>query len=764
MTVHQLLAARIAETSLRAVAAETGLSEQDLRGYLSGIALAAMPGERLRAWAAPQLPGGEPEVLAAPPRRVTAGPEPGSRSPGAPGRGGRTSTDAGWGFVRRAGRERPAPGAAHRQPTRPSRGADQAAAPGQRALPDVEEVREYVRLRVDEASPREVLAEIGPPMKRSNFYKFLNGSTPHQRIFTHLAAWYERAVAGERDTPGSRWRDVPVSVLRTYCAAEVERVGSQAAVAHAAGVSIRALQDFLTGATITQRRVLRGLGELYLARNGRLSDVKPVPPRPARVKEKAGPVEDDPDAPSVPIAALRAYVAAECRQFGSRRAFARAAGIAPNALRNFLEEATKPRRWNLRALALYYLAKGGELSEPPPPRAARARPRWTKGSTRPARRAYAFAFPADDIREYILRRVERSSMRVVASEIHARVGLASETVAGFVDGRSVPTERTAERLLSWYSEALLRAPISAAESVEHRRVPVDELHRFYSEAVARMSVRAVADRASVGPEALRKFVARSDGLQPRMRRNLGLYYLARNGVPEDPPPRAPAEESARPEVDALAPGAPADDGRPGLTPEQRRIDAIRAYARMRAGAKTARVIADEVGLNFSTFYNFLRGNRPVPRIREKIESWYARDSVSTEALAPLKEQLMGQPEGEPGASVVSTTVLRAFYAAAVTRGTASPHSLATQVRVSPAAFERFLAGDDVGRETLLRLRAFYAEHAMTKVAAVDAILEDLDGYVRTRARRRVLSAVARGYKEAGLTPAGWVEVLTAQRL
>ena len=116
------------------------------------------------------------------------------------------------------------------------------------------------------------------------------------------------------------------------------------------------------------------------------------------------------------------------------------------------------------------------------------------------------------------------------------------------------------------------------------------------------------------------------------------------------------------------------------------------------------------------------------------------------------------------APVATITALRSFFAAALARGTATPHSLADDARVSPLALQRFLAGDEPGRETLSRLQAFYADHAMKRVAALDALLEELDGYVRTRARRRMLSSLARGYNEAGLPNPGWVELLMAQRV
>lgn len=778
-TVHQLLAARIAETSLPAVAAEIGISDQDLRGFMIGIALAAMPAERLRTWSAQHLPAAEP-VLAVIPRPVERA-DARAPDPAAPRKPRR---DAGWGFVRTASGDEVGlpPFRPRRRPARYSRRTSPAVAA---AGVDVEKIREFARRRVEDSSLRAVLAEIGPPLQRGSLHQFLNGSTPREPILTHLAAWHERAAAEEPEEPDTAWREVPVPVLRAYFAAEIERVGSHRAIRRAAGVSIKALQDFLAGKKTTQRRVLRKLARLYLSRDGRLSEPTPAPapkpkpeprqasqqrrkadpaPAPSRPVRSARPAEDEADAPwrAVPVTTLRTYVAAEVRQLGSKPAFARAAGVQVNALRNFLEERTEPRPWVLRALALYYLSKDGKLSEEPAPRLFRARGHGERPPVPRAPASFPFAFPADEIREYIWGRVERSSLRFVANEIHEQVGLAQATVEGFLDGSKSLVERSAERLLAWYADAVVRMPVSPDDSTEHRRVPLDELHRFYTDAVERTSVAAVAGKAGVGDGALRHFLARTGRLQARTRRNLGQYYLARKGIPEDPEPRVRPEKASRPGAPVRAPAPPAAP--PQLTPEQRRVNTIRAYARVRAAAKTTRVIAIEIGLNFSTFYNFLRGNDPVPRIREKLEAWYDRDSATAEGAATLRDQMMGEAEGDAAARAASPAALRTFYAAALTRGTTSLHTLASEVGVGAAALEKFLDGAPPKKEMLSRLQAYYADHSMKRVAALDALLEDLDGYVRTRARRRVLSSLARGYKEARLPTPGWVELLVAQPL
>ena len=650
---------------------------------------------------------------------------------------------------------------------------------------DIEKIRRFVRARVDESSVREVLAEIGPQLKKNTLHKFLNGSSPHGRTLAHLAEWHERVLAEEGEASAA-WRAVPVATLRTYYAAEAGRLRSRRAVARAVGISTTALQEFLTAETVTQRRILRPLALLYLSRDGRLSD----PPRqpntaraagPVRPKAAAGDQEPPDEFDDLPVEILRHYITAECRQLRSRAAVARAAGVSHKGLGNFLAGRTETRPWVLRAFARYYLERGGELSEPPAP----GQPRPPRGGHAAPLRlgTYTFPFPGEEIREYIRRRVELTSQRFVLSQIHAEEGLAEETVLGFLDGSSTLTEHSAQRLASWFSRAFARAPVVDG-SMENRRVPVDELHRFYVDAVRGSSVAALAAKVSVGIRALEQFLAKAGRLQPRTRRNLTFYYLTRRGVPEDDPlhsicqvpmnsstaigkccdPEQAPGLSADPPADASPVGAPVPPTHPeaGLTPEQHRINSIRVYARLRAAAKTTRVVADEVGLNFSTFYNFLRGNDPRPQTQEKLEAWYDRDSATADGAATLRDQLLAGTEGASEGHAVSAAALRSFFAAALTRGTTTPHSLADDARVSPIALQRFLAGDEPGKETLSRLQSFYADHAMRKAAALDAILEDLDGYVRTRARRRVLSSLARGYKEAGVPTSGWVEFLMAQ--
>ena len=656
---------------------------------------------------------------------------------------------------------------------------------------DVEKIRRFVRARVDESSAREVLAEIGPPLKKNTLHKFLNGSSPHDRTLSHLAAWHERVVAEEGGTSAA-WRGVPVATLRTYYAAEARRLRSQRAVARAVGISPTALQEFLAGETVTQRRILRPLALLYLSRDGRLSDQPMQPTTLQAEKGPRGPVRRDgkqetpeePDAPwrSVPVETLRRYIAAECRQLRSRAAVARAAGVSHKGLRNFVAGKTQTRPWVLRAFALYYLDRSGELSDPPAP--GPPPPRARNGPDAPGRLgSYPFFFPAGEIREYILGRIEHSSQRFVLSEIHADEGLAEETVLGFLDGSSALAEQSARRLASWFSRAFARFPV-ADGTIENRRVPLDVLHRFYADAARTATVDSLAARVSVGVRALEQFLAKAGRLQPSTRRNLSVYYLTRRGVPEDAAPHPTREATmssattvptccdpnpgipVEPPADQSSAHGPVAPPEPEaeLPRERRRIDSIRVYARLRAAAKTSRVIADEVGLNFSTFYNFLRGNDPRPQTREKLEAWYDRDSATAEGAATLRDQLLAGTNGASDAPVATITALRSFFAAALARGTATPHSLADDARVSPLALQRFLAGEEPGRETRSRLQAFYADHAMKKVAALDALLEELDGYVRTRARRRVLSSLARGYNEAGLPNPGWVELLMAQRV
>ncbi|HEU0301661.1 MAG TPA: hypothetical protein VFR37_19555, partial [Longimicrobium sp.] len=583
---------------------------------------------------------------------------------------------------------------------------------------------------------------------------FLAGTAATQdRVMRPLALYY----LGKGGIPSDPYpkpsgkplsRRVDVETLRTYFAEECARLGKRR-VSRTSGVSGRTLYRFIDEGAVPRRRVRRALTTYYRSKDGQLSE-RPV----AHVK----PGCEDPDAPwrRIPVETQRDYFAEESKRVRSAAAVAAAAGVGTTTLKRFLAGKQATQEHILRALGTYYLSREGQLSDPagsnvrrpPRPRARRVRSPET----------YPFSFPATEIREYIFARAEESSLRVMYAEIHAEVGLADETVGGFLHETRAPTNASARKLATWYASAVVRSP--ASKSGEHRCVPLDELHKFYTEAVARAPAEWIAEVAAVSLTALNRFLAKQGRLQLRTQRNLGLYYIARGGIPSDPPP------NLRQRGHDDAGSAHAGDGRveSGPAPDELRIQAIRAYARLRAGAKTAAVIAKDADLNFSTFYNFLRGNNPIPRIREKLESWYQRDSATTAGAETLRSQLSGGGNATSAEPVVPDELLRTFFAAAVSRGTAAPASVATNAGVSTTSLERFLAGEGSDKETTDQLRKVYGGHVLGKAAALDAMLEDLDGYVRTRARRRVLSAIGRGYKEAGAPTPGWLEFLVAQPL
>lgn len=524
--------------------------------------------------------------------------------------------------------------------------------------------------------------------------------------------------------------------LRSYFTEEWPRVG-KASIVRACGVSHRSLNRFLNEGVMPRRRVRRALLDYYHRKEGKLSDSRP--PEPA--KQQGASKDDDSEAPwrRISSATLRAWYAEESKRVRSRPAVARAAGVGVNTLTRFIGANAATSETVQRVLAAYYLSRGGELSDPDNPTIQiEHRPRQRRIETR----SYSCPFPAEEIRNYIRARAERASLRVIHAEIRADVGLADETVSGFLHETRLPTEKSAQKLLAWYSQATIRSPITDSAK---RRVPIDELHRFFTDAVARGPIKWVAEITAVSVAALENFLAKRGRLQLRTHRNLQVYYLARKGVPADPPANVRSGEA----------------GLAGPTPEDELINAIRTYARLRAAAKTVRVIADEIGLNFSTFYNFLRGNKPIPRIREKLQLWYERDSATTDGRT-LREQLAEPATAATAEYAITDEKLRAFYQAAVNRGTATTITIALAARISPPDLELFLRHGRATNESLERLRDYHATHALKKAAALDALLEDQDGYVRTRARRRILSALARGYREGGGPPAGWVEFLIAQ--
>jgi hypothetical protein len=557
----------------------------------------------------------------------------------------------------------------------------------------------------------------------------------------------ERSPRGASTRPRSRPQNegeqkrrpiASLEELRSYFTEECSRVG-KASVVRACDVSHRSLNRFLNEGVMPRRRVRHALLDYYHRKEGKLSD--PRPPEPTKQQEPN--TADDSDAPwrRISSATLRTWYAEESTRVRSRPAVARAAGVGVNTLSRFITAQAATSEAIQRVLAAYYLSRSGELSDPDNPTIRiEHRPRERRTETR----SYSFPFPAEEIRNYVRARAERASMRVIHAEIRADVGLADETVSGFLHETRLPTEKSAQKLLAWYSQATIRSPITDSAK---RRVPVDELHRFFTDAVARGPIEWVAEITAVSVAALENFLAKRGRLQLRTHRNLQVYYLARKGVPADPPANVKSGEA----------------GLAGPTPEDEQINAIRAYARLRAAAKTARVIADEIGINFSTFYNFLRGNKPIPRIREKLELWYERDSATTDGRT-LREQLAEPATAATAEYAITDEKLRAFYQAAVTRGTATSITIALAARIAPTDLELFLKHGRATNESLERLRDYHATYAIKKAAALDALLEDLDGYVRTRARRRILSALARGYQEAGGAPAGWLEFLIAQPL
>lgn len=61
---------------------------------------------------------------------------------------------------------------------------------------------------------------------------------------------------------------------------------------------------------------------------------------------------------------------------------------------------------------------------------------------------------------------------------------------------------------------------------DHRSIPLAVLREFYRDQVELSSLRAVADRAGVGRTTLHNFLNEGTTPQPRVRRLLGLWYLA----------------------------------------------------------------------------------------------------------------------------------------------------------------------------------------------------------------------------------------------
>lgn len=245
MTAHQLVAERVRATSRAAVAAEIGISELDLRDFMTGIAIAAMPATRLAGWLADQSASRQALTGLSRMDALPAGVAGGGGTPAKPRAALPPRRDNGWGFVRAASKRFV------------EQGDRETAAPSLHSVP-LQTLQQYY---ADEfarvGSWVAIRASTGASI--TALRRFVATGKVQARVIRKLVRLYE-SRGGELSV--ELWRTIGLQALQEYYAAEFERVGSWDAIRRATGVSIPALRRFVaTGRS--RERVLRKLALLY---------------------------------------------------------------------------------------------------------------------------------------------------------------------------------------------------------------------------------------------------------------------------------------------------------------------------------------------------------------------------------------------------------------------------------------------------------------------------------------------------------------------
>jgi hypothetical protein len=228
---------------------------------------------------------------------------------------------------------------------------------------------------------------------------------------------------------------------------------------------------------------------------------------------------------TVPVPQLREFYVEEAVRVGLRR-LADKAGVWPQTLQNFLNGSTPGQRIR-RQLSRYFLARDGMLTDP----TTLLRPRGLPSTSG----AYPFAFPAEDIRDYLRFRAELESIRSLAPII----GLSSATVGSFLRG-SPMRPVSAWRLVVWYErERVVVPPPGSALERALDEVSLDALAVFYTAERERTSLHHLSTAAGVGHTQIELLLStRAQTLDRHSRRVLALYYLlahsGRNGAAELP--------------------------------------------------------------------------------------------------------------------------------------------------------------------------------------------------------------------------------------
>lgn len=481
--------------------------------------------------------------------------------------------------------------------------------------------------------------------------------------------------------------------VRGYVAERI-RGSSLDAVAQSSGIPPEELRDYLFGIRPPSASLqrLRRWYEQAVPRAERAVEAEPVVGR-------APSDEDRPPRATASPAPRRASTAG----WG----FVRGRGRGP-----FGE--AQPRRPTARVSG----AAGG--SAPAGERPARRRP-----ALDPEEEADRFS----EIREFARTRGERMGGGRVAAEI----GIPGNTFWSFLRGAR-PREPHAPKILRWY-ETVPRDEIEAAPG-EYRSVRVETLRQFLQDEVELTSIRRAARAAGVGKSCLAQFLAnRTRTPHPPTRRLLAMYYLRRHeeiavrtGVatpeasPVQPRRRTAGETpgGAAPSAPgAAAPSIPPPDPSPGADPE----------------ASTPE-----------------RTERPGPGSPAG-----AREATNAEAATKRQHPPAEAPRSAESERVppdAAETELRRFYLGVALR--TSVAALAGSARVPVPDLMAFLQGGEAPEAFCLALRTDYGHRALLKTRALDALVEDIEPAALANTRRRIVLALARGFRQGGHHCPGWV--------
>ncbi|HST59355.1 MAG TPA: sigma-70 family RNA polymerase sigma factor [Longimicrobium sp.] len=348
------------------------------------------------------------------------------------------------------------------------------------------------------------------------------------------------------------------------------------------------------------------------------------------------------------------------------------------------------------------------------------------GLRRPALDPEEEADRFSEIREFARTRGEHQGGRRVAAEI----GIPGNTFWNFLQGAR-PREPHAPKILRWY-ETAPRDEMEAAPG-EYRSVPVETLRQFLQAEAGRTSIGRAARAAGVGKSGLALFLSNHTRTpHPRTRRLLAMHYLrrqeeiaGRTGTPEAAP-APPCRRSAGEAPGGATPGAPhavaPSTAPPDPSPGDQEASTPETAERPGPGSPAC--------------------------VREGSNAEAATKRNDSAAEAPRA----GESERVPPHA--AETELRRFYLGVALR--TSVAAVAGSVRVPVPDLMAFLQGGEAAGALCLALQTDYGHRALLKARALDALVEDIEPAALANTRRRIVLALARGFRQGGHHCPGWL--------